>query len=159
MRPIWPKGWGSLPTALSTTLLFTTERSGGSSLPERSVVVETQFEGHKPLAVPPSGLRCAGCDGARQSGDCVFLTNIFVKGWGALPTACASQTALTAMGRGGGAEGRTQRARWSLMGPYGAWNAASTLPPKAASANASFICASSAPGGCCAAGAAAPGRE
>ena len=27
---------------------------------------------------------------------------------------------LTAMGRGGGAEGRTQRARWSLMEPYGA---------------------------------------
>ena len=24
------------------------------------------------------------------------------------------------MGRGGGAEGRTQRARWSLMEPYGA---------------------------------------
>ena len=62
------KGWGSLPTALSTTLLSTTGRSGGSSLPERSVVVETQFGRHKPLAVPPSGLRCAGCDGARQSG-------------------------------------------------------------------------------------------
>ena len=27
---------------------------------------------------------------------------------------------LTAMGRGEGAEGRTQRARWSLMEPYGA---------------------------------------
>ena len=26
---------------------------------------------------------------------------------------------MTAMGRGGGAEGRTQRARWSLMEPYG----------------------------------------
>ena len=70
---IFVKGWGSLPTALSTTLLSTTERSGGSSLPERSVVVETQFGRHKPLAVPPSGLRCAGCDGARQSGDCVFF--------------------------------------------------------------------------------------
>ena len=42
---IFVKGWGSLPTALSTTLLSTTERSGGSSLPERSVVVEQAHGG------------------------------------------------------------------------------------------------------------------
>ena len=57
---IFVKGWGSLPTALSTTLLSTTERSGGSSLPERSVVVETQFGRHKPLAVPPLGVAVCG---------------------------------------------------------------------------------------------------
>ena len=43
---------------------------------------------------------------------------------------------LTAMGRGGGAEGRTQRARWSLMEPYGAKQGppkgGEELPPAAA---------------------------
>ena len=36
------RGWGALPAALSTTALSTTERSGGSLLPERSAVVETR---------------------------------------------------------------------------------------------------------------------